>query len=236
MTRRGYTYAVLSARVDDGGAAIHLKVMRGLSFPTGTVVPKGVIGFSEKAARRSAPDPTRAKRLLAEAGYPQGFSVTLDCSNDRHILDEQICVAIAGMISKIGVQVAANPRPKAIFFQKTDISDRETSLYLLGVGSSTGDAMMLLDFVLHTHAPGGLGENNVGGFPSAKIDALLDAARVDLDVARRGAAMEEARLLQNQEFFYVPLHQQVTPRVMRRNVDATHRPDNYLDLRWVVIK
>ena len=218
------------------GEAIHQKVMRRLSLPTGTVVPKGVIGYSEKAARRVTPDLARAKQLLAEAGYPQGFGVTLDCSNDRYILDEQICVALAGMISKIGVQVSANPRPKAIFFQKVDISNRETSLYMLGVATATGDAMMLLDSVLHTHMPGGLGENNVGGFSSAKIDALLDAARVELDVARRAAQLEEAQLLQNQEFFYIPLHQQITPWAMRRNVNAIHRPDNYLDLRWVTIQ
>jgi len=75
----------------------------------------------------------------------------------------------------------------------------------------------------------------VGGFSSPRMDSLLDAARVEMDPAKRNAELEEAQLLQNQEFWYVPIHQQVTPWALRKNVDATHRPDNFLDLRWVVV-
>jgi len=215
--------------------AIQQKVMRGLSMPTGTIVPKGVIGYSEKAARRIMPDLARAQRLLTAAGYPHGFGVTLDCTNDRYILDEQICVALAAMIGKIGIRVSVNLRPKAVYFQKIDISNRDTSLYMVGLGSNTGDAMIVMDSALHTHNASGVGENNVGGFSSPRMDSLLDAARVEMDPAKRNAELEEAQLLQNQEFWYVPIHQQVTPWALRKNVDATHRPDNFLDLRWVVV-
>jgi peptide/nickel transport system substrate-binding protein len=216
--------------------AIHQKVMRGLSLPTGTVIPQGVTGYSEKAARRTPPDLERARRLLLEAGYPQGFGVRLDCTNDRYVLDEQICVALAAMIGKIGIRVTAYLQPKALFFQRVDVVRRETSFYMVGVASPTGDAMLVLDSLLHTFGQNGLGENNVGRFSSARIDAVLDAARTELDPVRRDALMEEAQLLQKQEFFYIPIHQQVTPWAMRRNIDAVHRPDNYLDLRWVTVK
>jgi peptide/nickel transport system substrate-binding protein len=81
-----------------------------------------------------------------------------------------------------------------------------------------------------------LGENNIGRYSSPKLDAVLDAARTELDPAKREALMEEAQLLQKQEFYYIPIHQQVTPWAMRRNIEAVHRPDNYLDLRWVTVK
>ncbi len=215
--------------------AIHQKIMRGLSSPTGTVVPKGATGYSEKAAKRTLPDPARAKALLTEAGYPQGFAVTLDCSNDRYILDEQICVAIAGMMSRTGIQTAANLRPKAVFFQKIDVSNRETSLCLLGLGAITADAMIVVDSLLHSHNAPGRGENNTGGLASPKMDALLDSALVELDPAKRNAALEEVQLLMSQEFWAIPIHQQMTPWALRKNIAAIYRPDNFLDLRWVTV-
>ena len=208
------------------------KVMRGLSIPTGTLIPSGVTGYSEKAAQPRAVNIERARQLLTEAGYPQGFTVTLDCTNDRYVLDEQLCVAIAGMISRTGIVVKANPRPKAIFFQKTDVTNRETSLFMIGMGAVTADAMMALDSLLHT-TTGGLGGNNTTGIASPKMDALLAAARSELDPAKRNALLEEVQMLMRQEVWAVPLHQQIAPWVMRTNIDVTHRPDNYLDLRWV---
>jgi peptide/nickel transport system substrate-binding protein len=216
--------------IDTG--ALQKKVMRGLSIPTGTLVPSGATGYSAKAGLPLATNLPRARQLLAEAGYPNGFSVTLDCSNDRYVLDEQLCVALAGMISRTGIQVTANPRPKAIFFQKTDVANRETSLFMIGMGAITADAMMPLDSMLHSTI-GNLGGNNTSGIASPKLDALLDAARIELDPGKRNALLEETQMLVRQEFWTIPLHQQIAPWVMRRNIDVVHRPDNYLDLRWV---
>ena len=215
--------------------ALHKKVMRGNSIPTTSLIAKGVTGYSEKAAQPARFDPARGRQLLAEAGYPQGFGVTLDCTNDRYILDEQICSALAGMMSRIGIVVSPNPKPKAIFFQKTDASRRETSFMLVGYYPTTVDAMVILDGVLHTYTGRGDGDNNSGRYSNKQMDALIEAARVELDVARRNALMEEILLLHNQDVASIPIHQQLPSWAMRRTIDTPARQDNGLDLRWVVV-
>ena len=218
------------------GEALHKKVMRGNSKPMGSMIAKGITGHSERAARPSAFDPVRARKLLAEAGYPDGFGVTLDCTNDRYILDEQICAALAGMFSKIGIDATPNPKPKAIFFQKTDASKRETSLMLIGYYPTTVDAGALLEGVLHTYNGKGAGDNNTGQYSNPRMDALIKAARVELDATKRLALLEEIQLLQNEDIATIPIHQQLPSWAMRRNIDTPARLDNGLDLRWVVVR
>ena len=216
--------------------ALHRKVMRGNSIPTTSLIAKGVSGYSAKAAAPVAYDPALSRKLLAEAGYPQGFGVTLDCTNDRYLLDEQLCGALAGMFSKAGITVTPNLKPKAIFFQMTDVTRRETSLFLIGYYPTTVDAMGILEGVLHTYNTRGEGDNNTGRYSNKQMDALLDAAKVELDVAKRNALIEEILLLHRQEVATIPIHQQLPSWAMRRNIETPARQDNGLDLRWVVVK
>ncbi len=218
------------------GEALHKKVMRGNSRPIGSMIAKGITGHSEKAARPNVFDPVRARKLLGEAGYPNGFGVTLDCTNDRYILDEQICAALAGMFSKVGIDATPNPKPKALFFQKTDASKRETSLMLIGYYPTTVDAGALLEGVLHTYNGKGAGDNNTGRYSNPKLDALLLAARVELDSAKRVVLLEEVQLLIKEDIAIIPIHQQLPSWAMRKNVDTPARLDNGLDLRWVVVR
>ena len=212
--------------------ALQKKVLRGAALSTATLVPKGVDGHSANAAAYSPPDLVRARKLLDEAGYANGFKVTLDCSNDR----EQLCVALAGMLSKIGVEVVANSIPRAIFLQRTNPANRDMSMFLSGMGASTGDATMLLESLLHTFKPDGRGANNAPGVSNPRYDELLAAAGGELDPSRRNALFETLQLAEKDERFFVPLYQPVTSWVMRREVSAVHRPDNYLDLRWVRVE
>jgi len=216
--------------------ALHRKVMRGNSIPTTSLIAKGVAGYSAKAATPVAFDPAKSRRLLAEAGYPQGFGITLDCTNDRYILDEQICAALAGMFSKVGIDATPNPKPKALFFQKTDASRRETSLFMVGYYPTTVDAMVVLEGVLHTYSGRGEGDNNTGRYSNPKMDALLKAAKTELDVGKRNALLEEVQLLHREDVATIPLHQQLPSWAMRRNINTPARQDNGLDLRWVTVK
>ena len=218
------------------GQALHNKVMRGNSKPIGSMIAKGITGHSELAARPAAFDPVRARKLLAEAGYPNGFGVTLDCTNDRYILDEQICAALATMFSKVGIEASPNPKPKALFFQKIEASKRETSLMLIGYYPTTVDAGALLEGVLHTFNGNGAGDNNTGRYSNPKMDALLQAARVELDSAKRVALLEEIQRLSNEDIAIIPIHQQLPSWAMRHNIDTPARLDNGLDLRWVVVR
>lgn len=110
--------------------AIQEEVMQGLSVPAGMLVPRGVNGYDPKLDRRLPHDLEAAKALLADAGYPQGFSVALDCPNNRYINDEAICRAVASDLGEIGIRVTVDVAPKAEHFPK--IFNRETDFYMLG--------------------------------------------------------------------------------------------------------
>jgi ABC-type dipeptide transport system, periplasmic component len=129
--------------------AIKSQVMRGLSVPTGTTLPNPTAaGIPADQQQRLPHDVNAAKKLLADAGYPNGFEVTLDCPNNRYINDEKICIAVAGMLAKISVNVKVNAMPRAQYFPKTQKLD--TSFYMLGWGGSTTDAIFMLQPVLHS--------------------------------------------------------------------------------------
>jgi peptide/nickel transport system substrate-binding protein len=211
------------------------KVMRGHARPIGAMSTEGIRGYSARAAAPHRPDVARARQLLAEAGFPRGFSVTLDCTNDRYILDEQLCAAVAGMIARIGIAATPNPKPKAIFFQKIDAGNRDTSLFIFGAFPTTVDALTILDGYLHTHTAA-RGEFNSAGYSSAKMDALLDAAMVELDEAKRDRLLEESLLLSNEDIVYIPLHQQQPAWAMKKTIETPARLDNNLNLRWVKVK
>jgi peptide/nickel transport system substrate-binding protein len=107
--------------------AIRRDIMRGLAMPAGMLAAPGVVGYAPELDQRLPYDPEAANALLAAAGYPQGFSVTLDCPNNRWINDEAICRAIAAQLGEVGINVAANPQPKQLFFAKRD--NRETDFF-----------------------------------------------------------------------------------------------------------
>lgn len=224
-----------AARLAIDSELIATKVMRGHARAIGSLIAEGIFGYSADAAKPSKHDLVRARQLLAEAGYPQGFSVTLDCTNDRYLLDEQLCAAVAGMLTRVGIQATPNPRPKAIFFQKSDVNNRDTSLYIYGAFPTTIDALTIVDSYLHTFA-GPRGDFNTAGYSSAKMDALLDAAMEELDPAKRSVLLQQSLLLNNEDVVYVPIHQQRPSWAMRQNIETPPRLDNNIDLRFVVVR
>jgi len=120
--------------------AIKKNTMRGLSAPSGAMLPS-TLQTTPEVEKRLPFDRERAKKLLAEAGYPNGFEVTLDCPNNRYINDEKICQALAAMWSQIGVNTKVNTMPRAVYFPKLEKND--TSMYMLGWGGGTTDATLI---------------------------------------------------------------------------------------------
>jgi len=206
--------------------------MRGQALPTGSITPSPLASNPE-AEKRLPYDPARAKQLLAEAGYPDGFGYTLDCPNNRYINDEQICVAVAGMLAKIGLRVRVNAQPRAIYFAR--LPKRDTSAYMLGWGGAVTDAQTILTPVLHSPDSKGSGDYNYGNYRNAKLDALIDAARTESDAAKRKKIIAEAIAEHNAQIHHVPLHRQVIPWAMRQNVTVVHRADNWVEAQWVRI-
>ncbi len=211
--------------------AIRAKVLRGLAVTTGSLIAGQVNGYNAAADKRLPHDPARAKQLLAEAGYPSGFQVTLDCPNNRYIQDEQVCQAIASMLAKVGITLRIDALPRAQYFPK--IQKGDTSFYMLGILPTTHDAWSSLFSIAHSVGKEGAGDWNFGRYSNPKMDALIDAIRVEMNPANRNQLIEQALLLHNADVAHIPLYQQVTPWAMRSSVKAVHTPDNFLDIRWV---
>jgi peptide/nickel transport system substrate-binding protein len=178
-------------------------------------------------------DRAAAKKLLADAGYPNGFEVTLDCPNNRYVNDEKICQALAAMWSQIGVSTQVNAMPRAKYFPK--LENLDTSLYMLGWGGATTDAIFILQPVLSSYSGKGDGDYNYGRYTNAKLDALTTKIKTDMNAPERLNEIHEALLSQSAEVNHIPLHRQVIPWATRSNVTAVHRADNNVIPYWVTI-
>ncbi len=215
--------------------AIKRSVMRGLSVPTAIVLSAPTAAGIPPAMDKRFPfDPDAAKKLLTEAGYPDGFEVGMDCPNDRYINDEKICLALASMWSKIGVKVNVAAIPKANFFPK--VQKLDTSMYLLGWGGATTDAMFTMKPVWHSRNDTGAGEYNWGNYKVPALDQLIESAEGEMDAKKRQEMILQAVQMQYDQVLHIPLHLQVIPWAARSNIDVVHRPDNWLETTWITIK
>ena len=208
--------------------AIKSRTMRGFSAPTGGITPS-ILASNPDAEKRLPFDPARAKQLLADAGYPNGFEVTLDCPNNRYVNDEEICIAVAAMLSKIGIMTKVTTLPRATYFPKLEKYD--TSMFMLGWGGAITDAQTMLSPVLRSRdEKSGNGFFNYGRYANPKLDELIDAAAVEPNAEKRRETIRQAIAEHNAQVHHVPLHRQMIPWAMRSNVTVVHRPDNVLSL------
>jgi peptide/nickel transport system substrate-binding protein len=211
--------------------AIRLRTMRGAALPTGGMTPS-ILPSSPQIERRLAFDPGRARTLLAEAGFPNGFDITLDCPNNRYINDEEICIAVAAMLARVGIQTRVTTLPRATYFPKLEKYD--TSFFMLGWGGAVTDAQTTLSPVLRSPDPKtGNGSFNYGRYVNPKLDALIDAAAIEMNPGKRRQLIWDALTEHNAQVHHVPLHRQMIPWAMRHNVSATHRADNVLNMESV---
>jgi peptide/nickel transport system substrate-binding protein len=214
--------------------AIRSQVMRGLSLPSGVMFAPQVNGYPKDLDKPVKVDREKAKRLLAEAGYPQGFEVTLDCPNNRYVADEKICVAIAAMLAQANIRIKVNAMPRATYFPK--IQNLDTSFYMLGWGVPTFDAQYSLQSLLRTRVEKSAdGDYNLGRYSNAKVDAAIDRLKTEIDPARRAELAREVTQLHQADVGHIPLHHQVIPWAMRSNVTVVHRADNRLTVKWVKV-
>jgi peptide/nickel transport system substrate-binding protein len=215
--------------------AIASRVMLGLGHPTWEMWGPGVNGYEAALDVRPKPDPAKAKALLAEAGYPNGFRVGLDCPNDRYVMDEQICTAIVSMLARIGIRVDLNAQTKTKFFTKINSPNYDTDFYLLGWTPATYDAHNVLYTLLNTRN-GKRGEVNNGGYSNPELDALTDKIAVETDQNKRDAMIHDAILMLQKDLPTIPLHQQVIVWAARKNVEMAQPADNTLPFRYVTMK
>jgi peptide/nickel transport system substrate-binding protein len=212
---------------------IRAATMRGLAQPTGAMIP-APLPWVVQPEKRFPFDRAKAKQLLADAGYGNGFEVTLDCPNNRYVNDEKICIALAAMWTQIGINTRVNAMPRATYFPKLEKLD--TSLYMLGWGGAAIDPIFILQPVLHSASGKGDGDYNYGRYANAKFDALVDQVKTELDVQKRRALINDALVIEHDEFLHLPLHRQMIPWASRSSVSAVHRADNFVIPYWVTVR
>jgi len=213
--------------------AIKRVTMRGLSIPAAIMVAPGVHGHSPEIDKVSPADADGARKLLAEAGYPNGFDFGLDCPNNRYVNDEEICQALVGMWARIGLKAKLNAQPMATFIQKIQKFDHDA--YMLGWGVATFDGLYTLQSLVRTKTTGADGSFNLGRISDAKLDALIDAMKTETDVKKRDGMLREALLMTRDNYYYVPLHHQLRPWAMKRNVSTVHKADDRPESRFARI-
>jgi peptide/nickel transport system substrate-binding protein len=217
--------------------AIKSKVMRGFAQPTALMVGPGVNGFDPALNTRPAYDPTKSKKLLAEAGYPDGFEVGMDCPNDRYVNDEAICQAVVAMLARVGVKVNLLAQTRIKYFAKINPPGYTTSFYMLGWTPSTYDAHnAMVALMASRDAAKGLGDFNNGGFSYKEIDEGMQAVQIEPDPKKRLAHIDEVLKFVKDNYLYLPLHQQVVVWAARKNVEVAQMADNYFPLRYVTVK
>ena len=214
--------------------AIGKRILRDSAVPTGILVPRGVNSVDPAMVARPFPyDLAAAKKLLAEAGYPTGFEVTLDCTNDRYVNDEQVCTAIAGMLSRIGVKVAVNALPGARFFTKVGAGD--SSFNFFGYTPVNLDAYNTLNVMMATR-DGKAGQWNVGRYSNPEVDRLLGQVLTEMDPQARTRLVTQAMTLHRNDVGHIPLYQQGLAWGMRKNVEAALQSDNRVNLRFISVR
>ncbi len=203
--------------------AIAERVMEGLAVPAGNVLSPSVIGH-DPAVKFEAYDPDGAKKLLAEAGYPEGFTVTLGTPNNRYINDEQVAQTVAQMLARAGIAARVEAMPLSVYFGRA--RNREFGVSLLGWGARAAD-LALRSLAATTNPDKGYGAWNWGGYSNPRLDELIAQSLGAVDPAKREALARDASAFAAREIAFIPLHYQVVTWAMKRDITYTARTDEF---------
>jgi len=215
--------------------AINRVVMRGQSVPTGTIMPPGVNGYTKELDKLPPVDVNRAKAMLAEAGYPNGFSLTFHCSNDRYVNDEGVCQAAVGMLGRIGIKANLVSQSKSIHFPLVQKNPPETEFYLLGWGVPTFDSEYIFSLLHHTRTDK-LGGWNATRYSNAEVDRLTVSLNSEIDLDKRNATIAKIWSILQEDTIYLPLHIQALSYGMKNNLDVPVDITNQPKLKMVAFK
>ncbi len=214
--------------------AILRTIMRGNAQPASQLVSPDMRGYSKLHDARPEFDVKQAKSLLAEAGYPEGFSFGLKCPNDRYLNDEAVCQAVTAMLAKVGIKADLDAMPVRNYWPELRADNFD--MYLVGWSPGTFDHEHPIRFLASTpNTEKSLGSWNFGDYSNSRIDALLPQIQSEIDDTKRQAMIDEVVGLYQSEFAYIPLYIQPLVWGTGNNVSLTQRPDNFFILRWASV-
>jgi len=202
------------------------QTMDGLADPIGQIVPRGYVGFDPTLAP-DPHDPERARRLLAEAGYPNGFQITLHGPNDRYVNDARVLQAVGAMFTRVGVETRVETMPRNLYFSRANVRRMEFSLSLIGWGSAgEGESGYGLATLLHSREPErGLGGINNGGYANPVFDAAVQDALSRFELEPRRHALQRAMRIAMEDVAVIPLYVQHSAIAVRRGIEYRVRDD-----------
>lgn len=209
-------------------AAIQRVVMRGQSIPMGTIAPPFINGYTEEMGALPAVDIDAAQALMNEAGYGDGFSITLNCTNDGAVNDEAICRGLVSMLARIGITVNLDVQAGSV--QYPAIARGETDFYMMTWGVSTFDSEYMFDNLVHSD--GAWSRTN---FNNPEVDAMIDSLAEEADVATRDATIAAIWDILQEETIYLPLHTQVLARAMRDGVHVGPNLNNQVFVKTITV-
>ena len=212
---------------------IRTRVMRNAAIPVALMIPPQVRAYPKDLDKRLPYDTEAAKKLLAEAGYPRGFEVKMNCPNDRYVNDSAICQAVVANLARIGVKIDLEVESKVRYFPK--VLRRDTSFYMQGWTASTVDAHGVLFPIMGTPGEGGRGQFNLGFYSNPKLDELTDKIASEIDDDRRTVMIHEAMKLHQDDIGHIPLHQQMLNWGVRKGVTVVQLPDNFMPWKFIQV-
>jgi peptide/nickel transport system substrate-binding protein len=204
-------------------AAIVDKVMEGEAVPAGQLLPSGMFGTTP-SLKVEPYDPEGAKKLLAEAGYPNGFGLTIHSPNNRYVNDAKVAQAVAQMLARVGIATKVEAMPSATYFPQA--TELKFSFMLLGWGSGTGEASSPLKALLATYNKDkGFGTANRGRYSNPRVDALLEEGLATVDDPKREVLLQRATEVAIADLGIIPLHFQVNLWATRNGIVYAPRTD-----------
>lgn len=210
------------------------RVTHALSRPAGTIVSPGVNGWSESLDQRPARNLSQARQLMASAGYPDGFEVTLDCPHNRYAFDQEICQALVPMWRQIGVRVKVNTLPFASFVPKLETLD--SSLWMIGWGSPSYDALHSLLSLTYTRSGKLDGAYNAGRISNPSLDRLIDRARLESNPHTRLQILQEALQIVKEQYYYLPLRHPMHAWVINQRFRLLTPPVDRPEMRFISVR
>ena len=213
--------------------AIKARIMRGQAVPSALLIYPALFSRSSEFTRH-AYDPAAAKKLLADAGYPNGFALEMDCPNDRYVNDEAICQAVVTMLTRIGVKTKLNAMPMAHFTKKATAPSYDSSFNLFGWTASSLDGLNILRSIAGCRDAAGKGASfNLGGYCNPIVDELAASIATDNDTTKRNDLIAKAFRIIHDEVGLIPLHQQTLNWGISKKVQMVQRADNRILFYWV---
>ncbi|MBN9887017.1 ABC transporter substrate-binding protein [Salipiger abyssi] len=209
--------------------AISARILSGNGAPAEQLVPTGIYGHNPDIPLRDA-DMAKAKEMLAEAGYPDGFKVILHGPNDRFIRDSAVMQAAAQMLTRIGVEISVDAMPANIFYKRASSGGPdgvpEFSFFLVGYGAATGEVSAALRNLVHTYDKSrGLGSNNRGRYSNPELDAMIEEGMATVDDEKRLAIYRECCAIAVKDVAVLPLYYPISVWGMTDGIDFGGRSD-----------